>query len=263
MTSLPSINLLGVNVSRVDYDGAVAAIIRAARLRLSFGATALAVHGVMEARRDPALAELINRLHLIAPDGQPVRWALNLLGAKELKDRVYGPTLTLRICERAAADQLPIFLFGSSPPVLDRLERNLRARFPKLIIAGSQADRFREASPEEDEADIRRINDSGARVVFVGRGCPRQERWVAQHLGKIQAAMVAVGAAFDFHAGTLAQAPKVLQDYGLEWLFRLAMEPRRLWRRYIILNPLFIAAFTRQLVNGGDKVTSSAINHGD
>jgi len=114
MTSLPSVNLLGVNVSRVDYESAVAAIIRAARLRLSFGATALAVHGVMEARRDPALAELINRLHLIAPDGQPVRWALNLLGAKELKDRVYGPTLTLRICERAAADQLPIFLLAAA-----------------------------------------------------------------------------------------------------------------------------------------------------
>ena len=244
----PSLKVLAVNVSRVDYDAAVAAIINAAKLRRSFGAAALAVHGVMEAHRDPAFAELVNRLDLITPDGQPVRWALNLLGARELKDRVYGPTLTLRVCEKAAAQGLPVFLFGSSQDVLERLGRNLKAKFPKLIIAGMQADRFREASTAEDEEDIRTINRSGARIVFVGRGCPRQEKWVAAHLGKIQAAMVAVGAAFDFHAGTLPQAPKILQDYGLEWLFRLINEPGRLWRRYLILNPLFVLNFSRQLI---------------
>jgi N-acetylglucosaminyldiphosphoundecaprenol N-acetyl-beta-D-mannosaminyltransferase len=156
--------------------------------------------------------------------------------------------LTLRICEKAAAEGLSLFLFGSSQDVLDRLGRNLKAKFPNLIIAGMQADRFREPSTAEDEEDIRTINQSGARIVFVGRGCPRQEKWVATHLGKIQAAMVAVGAAFDFHAGTLPQAPKILQDYGLEWLFRLINEPRRLWRRYLILNPLFVLSFSRQLI---------------
>lgn len=249
----PSIKLLGVNVSRVDYDAAVAAIIAAAHRRESFGVTALAVHGVMEAHHDQLFAQTINRLHLITPDGQPVRWALNLLGAGELKDRVYGPTLTLKVCERAAAEQLPVFFFGSSQTVLDHLTRNLNQKFPGLIIAGAQADRFRDATPEEDEQDIRTINSSGARIVFVGRGCPRQERWVAEHLDKINAAMIAVGAAFDFHAGSVRQAPKVLQDYGLEWLFRLAIEPKRLWRRYLILNPLFIVGFTRQLLKAKDS----------
>jgi len=245
----PALNVLGVNVSRVDYEAAVGAIIHAANDRRSFGATALAVHGVMEAHRDNAFAELVNRLHLITPDGQPVRWAMNLLGARELKDRVYGPTLMLKVCERAAANQLPIFLFGSTKEVLERLSQNLKTRVPGLVVAGMQADRFRDASAEEDQQDIQAINQSGARIVLVGRGCPRQERWVAAHLGKIQAAMIAVGAAFDFHAGTLPQAPKILQDYGLEWLFRLVNEPKRLWRRYLILNPLFVLAFSRQLIN--------------
>jgi exopolysaccharide biosynthesis WecB/TagA/CpsF family protein len=246
--SMPSLGVLGVNVSRVDYEAAVAAIIHAAQDQRSFGATALAVHGVMEAYRDRAFAETLNRLDLVTPDGQPVRWAMNLLGARELKDRVYGPTLMLKVCEQAAVNRLPIFLYGSTQPVLDRLSRNLTKRFPDLIIAGMQADRFRDASPAEDEADTRTINESRARIVLVGRGCPRQEKWVAAHLGKVQAAMVAVGAAFDFHAGTLRQAPKILQDYGLEWLFRLLNEPKRLWRRYLILNPLFVLNFSHQLI---------------
>jgi len=226
----------------------VALIIEAARKRKSFGVTALAVHGVMEAYRDPVYAEMLSRLDLIAPDGQPVRWAMNLLGAREIKDRVYGPTLTLKICAVAAQEQLPIFLFGSTEAVADRLARNLKAKFPGLIIAGVQADRFREATPEEDRQDVEIINQSGAAIVFVGRGCPRQEKWVAEHLGKISAAMIAVGAAFDIHAGTLSQAPKFMQNYGLEWFFRLLVEPQRLWRRYLILNPLFIWNFTRQLL---------------
>lgn len=246
--STPFVKVLGVNVSRVDYGSAVETIINAAKERQSFGATALAVHGVMEAYRDSAFAERLNLLHLITPDGQPVRWAMNLLGARELKDRVYGPTLMLKVCERAAADELPVFLFGSTQAVLDRLSRNLKTKIPGLIVAGMQADRFRDASPEEDEQDIRTIHESGARIVMVGRGCPRQEKWVVAHLGKIEAAMIAVGAAFDFHAGTLPQAPRILQDYGLEWLFRLVNEPKRLWRRYLILNTLFILNFSQQLI---------------
>lgn len=247
-TSTPFLKVLGVNVSRVDYAAAVDVIISAAKERRSFGATALAVHGVMEAHRDDGFTTQVNRLQLIAPDGQPVRWALNLLGARELKDRVYGPTLMLKVCEQAAANKLPIFLYGSTQTVLDRLSRNLQLKFPGLVVAGVQADRFRDATPEEDEQDIRTIEESGARIVMVGRGCPRQEKWVAGHLGKIDAAMIAVGAAFDFHAGTLPQAPKILQDYGLEWLFRLVNEPTRLWRRYLILNPLFVWNFSQQLI---------------
>ncbi|HEX6188084.1 MAG TPA: WecB/TagA/CpsF family glycosyltransferase [Pyrinomonadaceae bacterium] len=246
--AIPSLNVLGVKVSRVDYATAVEAIIEAAKQQHSFGVSALAVHGVMEAYRDRAFGETLNRLDLITPDGQPVRWALNLLGAREVKDRVYGPTLMLRLCERAAAEGLPIFLYGSTSTVLDRLSRNLRKSFPDLVIAGVKADRFRDSSVEEDEQDIRMIADSGASIVMVGRGCPRQEKWVAAHLGAINAPMIAVGAAFDFHAGTMPQAPRILQDHGLEWLFRLVHEPRRLWRRYLILNPLFVLSFGQQLI---------------
>lgn len=245
---IQSLNVLGVKVSRVDYLSAVGAIIDAAHKRRSFGVSALAVHGVMEAYRDRAFSEAVNRLDLITPDGQPVRWALNLLGARELKDRVYGPTLMLQVCERAAAENLSVFLYGSTRTVLERLSENLQTRFPGLVVAGSKVDRFRDATAAEDEEDIRLIAESGARIVMVGRGCPRQEKWVAAHLGKIEAPMLAVGAAFDFHAGTLSQAPRILQDYGLEWLYRLVHEPGRLWRRYLILNPLFVWSFGQQLI---------------
>jgi len=246
--SIPSVNVLGLRVSRVDYESAVEVIIQAARDRRSFGAGALAVHGVMEAQRNRAFSETLQQLELLTPDGQPVRWAMNLLGARELKQRVYGPTLMLKVCERAAAEGLSIFFYGNTAGVLSRLSKNLREKFPELIIAGVMEDRFRDATPAEDAEDIRVITESGARIVMVGRGCPRQEKWVANHLGVIQAPMLAVGAAFDFHAGVKPQAPRILQDYGLEWLFRLAHEPRRLWRRYLILNPLFVLRFGQQLI---------------
>jgi bacterial polymer biosynthesis proteins, WecB/TagA/CpsF family len=246
--AIPSVNVLGVDVSRVDYESAVEVIMQAARDGRSFGAGALAVHGVMEANRDREFCGMLRRMDLLTPDGQPVRWAMNLLGAAELKERVYGPTLMLKVCERAAAEGLSIFLYGSTPTVLDRLSHNLKQKFPGLSIAGMTPGRFRESSPKEDEDDIRQIAESGAGIVMVGLGCPRQEKWVANHLGLIHAPMLAVGAAFDFHAGLKAQAPRILQDHGLEWLFRLIQEPRRLWRRYLIFNPLFVLGLSRQLI---------------
>jgi exopolysaccharide biosynthesis WecB/TagA/CpsF family protein len=245
---IPSVNVLGVNISRVDYESAVEAIIQAARDRRSFGVGALAVHAVMEANRSRELSELLQQMDLLTPDGQPVRWAMNLLGAREVKKRVYGPTLMLKVCERAAAEGLPIFLYGSTQTVLGHLSQNLQQKFPGLIIAGMSSGRFRDSSQAEDEEDTRLINESGARIVMVGLGCPRQEKWVAGHLGRIHGPMLAVGAAFDFHAGTLPQAPQILQDYGLEWLYRLVHEPSRLWRRYLILNPLFVWSFGQQLI---------------
>src|SRR6185295_213070 len=166
----PKLSVLGIGVSRLDYDRAVRAIIAAAKEKKSFGMTALAVHGVMEGFLDPQLASQLNQFHLVTPDGQPVRWAMNLLGAKELKDRVYGPRLTALVCEAAAKNGVSIFLYGSQQKVLDVLQRNLLAAYPGLKIAGSQADRFREATPEEDQKDIQTIRNSGAGIVLVGRG---------------------------------------------------------------------------------------------
>jgi N-acetylglucosaminyldiphosphoundecaprenol N-acetyl-beta-D-mannosaminyltransferase len=236
-------NLFGVNYSITKYEDATRIIINKAVKRSSFAVSALAVHGLIECYKKPELKTKVNKIDLIVPDGQPVRWALNSFFKARLRDRVYGPKLTWQVLSAANDLGLAVFLYGSTKNVLHRLSENISASFPSIKIAGIHVDRFRDALPEEDEEDIQKINRSGAHIVLVGRGCPRQEIWVADHLGKINAAMMAVGAAFDFHAGTLKQAPLWMQNAGLEWLFRLSVEPGRLWRRYLFTNTTFIYLF--------------------
>lgn len=233
-------NLLGILISAVDYVAAKNQIIEAARQQQSFGVSALAVHGVMTGALDRVHQYRLNQLDMIVPDGQPVRWALNWLHKTKLSDRVYGPNLMLAVCEAAAAHDLPIFLYGSKASVLDLLAENLQQRFPYLQIAGRQSSRFRTLSAAEKAQDIETIVASGARIVFVGLGCPRQEIWVYEHLNQLPMPMLAVGAAFDFHAGTVSQAPAWMQKHGLEWFYRLSKEPRRLWKRYLLLNPAYL-----------------------
>jgi exopolysaccharide biosynthesis WecB/TagA/CpsF family protein len=230
-------NVIGVLVDVVDYDAAVDLIGAAAIERRGMSVSALAVHGVMTGVLDRSHRHRLNNLDLVVPDGQPVRWALNRLYDVQLKDRVYGPNLMLKVCERAAAESLPIFLYGSKAAVLEALERNLRKRFPGLQIAGAQPSRFRQLSAQEKSEVASAIAASGARIVFVGLGCPKQEVWVYEYRDLLPMPLLAVGAAFDFHAGLLPQAPEHIQNAGLEWLFRLLREPRRLWRRYLLLNP--------------------------
>jgi N-acetylglucosaminyldiphosphoundecaprenol N-acetyl-beta-D-mannosaminyltransferase len=245
--TLPSrTSVLGIQVSRTTYAETSDIVLRAAASGTPLTVSALAVHGLMTGVLDSTFGRTLNEFDILTPDGQPLRWALNIFGAPRLRDRVYGPTLMLHICERAAREGIGVFLFGSRQEVIDRLAANLQRRFPKLAISGRQADRFRAATPDEDAGDMRRIGDSGAGIVFCGRGCPRQERWCHEHRGRIPGALVAVGAAFDFHAGTLLQAPDWMQRAGLEWLFRLSREPRRLWRRYLLLNPLFLLGVLSQ-----------------
>jgi N-acetylglucosaminyldiphosphoundecaprenol N-acetyl-beta-D-mannosaminyltransferase len=239
-------NILGVRVSAIDYEAAVASIVAAAHACTSLSVSALAVHGVMTGVLDPYQRYRLNQLDLIVPDGQPVRWALNLLHGAELPDRVYGPTLTLKLCEAAAHEGLPVYFYGSRPEVLQALERSLREKFPQLIIAGSQPSQFRQLNAEEQQATAERIRASGAALVFVGLGCPRQEVWAYEHGSLLSMPILAVGAAFDFHAGTLPQAPAQMQALGLEWLFRLYQEPQRLWRRYLYLNPLYLTMIALQ-----------------
>ncbi len=232
-------SILGVPISAVDYEAAVVAVIEAARGQRTLGVAALAVHGVMISVSDPDYRCRLNQLDMVVPDGMPVRWGLNLLHRADLPDRVYGPNLTLYVCEAAAGHGLPIYLYGSQPSVLDDLAANLRDRFPQLQIAGMKPSAFRQVTAEEQAEIAGEIRASGARIVLVGLGCPRQETWVYEHLGLLDMPMLAVGAAFDFHAGSLPQAPAWMQRRGLEWLFRLIQEPRRLWRRYA-LNPLYL-----------------------
>jgi exopolysaccharide biosynthesis WecB/TagA/CpsF family protein len=226
-----------------NYFEATKEIIKNAVLHKSFAVSALAVHGLITAYNDKMFRELVNKIDLVVPDGQPVRWVLNSFYKVKLKDRVYGPQLTLNVLSEANKKRLNIFLYGSTCNTLNKLTYFISSRFPNVKICGMHADRFREATSDEDLEDIKKINESDAHIVLVGRGCPRQEKWIADHLGKINAVMMAVGAAFDFHAGTIRQAPKWMQDYGLEWFFRLMQEPNRLFKRYLVTNSIFLYLF--------------------
>lgn len=244
-TSFQSYPLFVPKYADVDYESASDIIIENAARRNSFGVSALAVHGLMESVTNETLREKINKIDLIVPDGQPVRWALNSFYNLGMKDRVYGPELTLWVLRKADNLSLRVYLYGSTETTLDKLQAFIRKNYPAVMICGVHVDRFRESTAEEDAEDVLKINESGAHVVLVGRGCPRQEVWVADHVGKINGAMMAVGAAFDFHAGVVKQAPKWMQNAGLEWLFRLIQEPRRLFKRYLLTNSQFVLLFLR------------------
>lgn len=250
------VDVLGVAVSATDRDTAVADILEAARARRSCAVAALAVHGVVACLDDPDLARAVNRFDLVAPDGQPVRWAINALHGVGLPDKVAGPDLVDDLCRAAAREGIGVYFLGSTADTLHRMREALTRRHPGLVVSGLQPDRFREATATEDAADVARINASGAGIVLVGRGCPRQERWVASHHGHVHAAMLGVGAAFDYHAGTLRRAPGWMRRAGLEWVHRLAQEPRRLARRYLTTNVTFTWLVGRRLAARGAAVTS-------
>ena len=248
MLDLGKHKVADVEISAVDYDAASARILDAANRQTALSVSALAVHGVMTGVLDKEHAQRLNELDLVVPDGQPVRWALRLLHGVSLPDRVYGPELTLRICSYAETSGLPVYFYGSKPEVLERLRERLERQFPKLDIVGMEASKFRQLSAEENAQTVERIKQSGARIVFVGLGCPRQEVWAYENASDLSLPVLAVGAAFDFHAGLLSQAPAWMQKRGLEWFYRLIMEPSRLWHRYLVLNPLFCWEISKQLL---------------
>jgi len=238
-------NLFSIFYSIVSYQQATDLIIERATFRQSYGVTALATHGLIESVWNKNLGSMVNQIELIVPDGQPIRWALNSFYKTNLKDRVSGPQLTLKVLEKANEQKLKVYLYGSTENTLSKFNLFIKNKFPVLEICGMHVDRFREATAEEDIADIDKINMSNANIVLVGRGCPRQERWVASHLGKVNAVMMAVGAAFDFHAGNINRAPVWMQKNGLEWFFRLTQDPKRLWKRYLTTNTYFIYLFLK------------------
>jgi exopolysaccharide biosynthesis WecB/TagA/CpsF family protein len=241
-------NVIGVLVDVIDYQGAIDYVIAHARQRRPAAISALAVHGVMTGVLDKEHLHRLNNLDVVLPDGQPVRWALNLLHKAPLSDRCYGPNLTLYLCERAAQEGLPVFFYGATPSILDSMRKNLLKKYPGLIIAGMEPSKFRRLRPEEKIEVAERIKASGASMVFVGLGCPRQEVFVYEMRNLLGMPALAVGAAFPFIAGEVKQAPRWIQDAGLEWLFRMCMEPRRLWRRYVYLNPAYVTLLTLQFL---------------
>jgi exopolysaccharide biosynthesis WecB/TagA/CpsF family protein len=236
--------LFGVDLSATSVEQTVELLCEAAKQGEAAIASFLAAHAVVTAAGDRSLRDKISGFAIAAPDGQPVRFALNRIHRAGLRDRVYGPEVMMKLCTRAAETGLPIYLYGGSDEeMLLALRRNLVAKLPRLIIAGAEAPPFRALTPAEDETVVRRINASGARIVFIGLGCPKQDLFAAAHARNISAVQVCVGAAFDLHAGRIPMAPAWMQRVGLEWLFRLFQEPRRLAPRYVVTNPIFIARF--------------------
>jgi N-acetylglucosaminyldiphosphoundecaprenol N-acetyl-beta-D-mannosaminyltransferase len=233
-------NIVGILVNAMDYEAAVDFIIRAAKARQNATVAAEAIHALMTGYLDPEHQYRLNNFSLILPDAQGVRWGLNWLYKTRLADRVYGPNLTLAVCARAEQERLPVYFYGSNPPTIENLKRNLAVRFPNLPIAGLEPGKYRQMSSDEKQELARRIIGSGAALVFVGLGCPRQEVWAYEFRELLPMPILAVGAAFTFIAGELRQAPLWMQNHGLEGVFRFCLEPRRLWRRYVLLSPFYV-----------------------
>ena len=246
LAAVGSRRILGLRVDGLRTSVAAGAILELAEAGAGGVVCVATVHMVMEAFDAPDYQRGVNAADLVTPDGVPLVWALRRLGLPETR-RVYGPTLMRLVCRRAEECGLPIGLYGGSPEALERLRERLVARHPLLRVAFAASPPFRPETEEEDASTVQAIEASGARILFVGLGCPKQERWMAAHRESLPCVMVGVGAAFDFLAGLKPQAPGWLQRAGLEWLFRLASEPRRLWRRYLIHNPRFLFWFARQL----------------
>ncbi|MGI9600569.1 MAG: WecB/TagA/CpsF family glycosyltransferase [Acidimicrobiales bacterium] len=234
-------NVLGVLVDAVDYDASVMRIRDAAIDGHGYSVSALAVHGVMSGVDDDEHRYRLNHLDLVTPDGQPVRWAVRWTGGPALPDRVYGPELTLRVCEMARDQQLPVFFYGSTADVLELLATNLTRTYPGLQIAGSEPSRFGPTSADEQLEIAARIKESGARITFAGLGCPRQEVFAYEYRDLLDMPVLAVGAAFDYHAGVLKEPPDWVQRVGMQWAYRLGQDPKRLWHRYTVLNGRYLS----------------------
>lgn len=247
---MTSRHILGMRVDATSYEDAARRIANWARAGQSRYVAVATVNNVMEAYDSAEFRRVMNEADLVTPDGMPLVWGLRLLGVGRAT-RVYGPDLTPVLLKTAEQEAIPVGFYGAAPEVLAKLLTRVRRRFPHLRISYAYAPPFRPLSAEEDAQVVENIERAGVRLLFVGLSTPKQERWMAAHRGRIPAVMIGVGAAFDFLAGVKPQAPQWMQRAGLEWLFRLSTEPRRLWRRYLKHNPRFVVLFGRQLLAHG------------
>lgn len=246
-------SVIGCDINAIDWDEALATILYWASRHESRYVCHCNVHSVVTAKRNMKFRRVLNDADMATPDGMPIAWVLRSLGFLG-QSRISGPDLMWKYCAMAAKAGHTIYLYGGTRETLDRLSKRLLAAFPGLQIVGAEAPVFREQTPSEAAQTVERINRSGAHAVFVGLGCPKQEYWMAAQRGRISAVMLGVGAAFDYHAGTVRRAPPWMREYGLEWFYRLLSEPRRLLGRYLVTNVLFMvyiaahffkASFTR------------------
>jgi len=248
---LPSVQrqrkILSTWVNVTSYKDACDRIQHWASTRTSCYIVPANVHVVMTGYWHRAYQAILDNAALVTPDGMPLVWGLRLLGNTN-QPRVYGPDLMLAWCDRAAQLDMPIYLYGGTECTLAKLQAHLQQQYPALTIAGACAPPFRPLTPAEEDADIEHIKQSGAKIVFVGLGCPKQEQWMYRQWGKFPGVMIGVGAAFNFFSGEVSQAPRWMMKFGLEWLYRFSQEPKRLWKRYLLNNPAFVVLFGLQLL---------------
>lgn len=245
----PVQSVIGFPVTALPFNAQVHLILKWASNRVSKYVCVANVHMLMEAHSNPAFASVLENADLVTPDGMPLVWLMKLMGVQQ-QDRVAGMDLFMTLCEQASAKHISVFFLGSKKEILERMKDKICQEFPDLEIADMQPLPFRPLTPEEDEAIVQQINQSGAGVVLVSLGCPKQELWMSQHKSQIQAVMLGLGGVFPVYAGIHKWAPKWIRKSGLEWLYRLLQEPRRLWRRYLATIPPFIyLAFKQVLID--------------
>lgn len=240
-------SVLGASIDALSWDDAIRQIVNWGAERASRYVCICNVHSVVTTTRDPEFQSVINAADMSTPDGAPIAWALRKMGYPD-QERINGPDLMWKYLGEAERLGHLVFFYGSTETTLAKLRENLNRYFPALRIAGMHSPHFCEVDPEQDQAEIDMINHSAANVAFIGLGCPKQEKWMAAHRGRVNATMVGVGAAFDYHAGVIRRAPLWWQNNGLEWLYRIISEPRRLFKRYLVTNTLFVIGFAKQLI---------------
>lgn len=238
--------LLGTRIDALSWEQVLGRIVRWAQAGASRRVCLCNVHSLVTARRDAELALALADADLNSPDGAPLAWLMRRRGWPE-QQRMSGPDMMWKVLEEAQRLQLPVFLLGGTPQTLERLVATLQASFPALPLAGHLSPPFRTLTDDDNRAIAERVNASGARILLVGLGCPKQEKWMAAQRGRVQAVMLGVGAAFDYHAGVIARAPLAWQRAGFEWLYRLLQEPTRLASRYLLTNALFLLSLPREL----------------
>lgn len=244
---LPCQCVIGSPVTALPFNDQLALMLKWSKDNLSKVVCIANVHMLIEAYRNADFASILMNADLVSPDGMPLVWMLKLMGVSN-QDRVAGLDVLLALCKLASSENISVFFLGSQAAILDRMEIRLKSEFPDLKIAGMEPLPFRPLTKDEDESITRKLNESGASVVFVSLGCPTQELWIAAHKGKVQAVMIGLGGAFPVYAGIHKRAPKFIRLIGFEWLYRLAQEPRRLWGRYSSTIPLFIWLACKQLI---------------
>ncbi|MBE9011557.1 WecB/TagA/CpsF family glycosyltransferase [Pseudanabaenaceae cyanobacterium LEGE 13415] len=246
--NVPIRRVIGCPVTALPFDAQISLILTWAKQRLSKTVCVANVHMLVEAYRNAGFATVLRQADLVTPDGMPLVWMLRCLGVSN-QDRIAGMDILIALCEQAPSQNVSLFFLGSQDVILDRMKQRLDHEFPQLNLAGIEPLPFRPLTLEEDEALIQRINESGAGIVLVALGCPKQEAWIAQHRDRIHAVMIGLGGAFPVYAGVHKRAPRMVRSAGLEWLYRLVQEPRRLWGRYFDTIPIFVWLALRQLLS--------------